>query len=824
MARGRPRAGHATRAPANDLVTTGAAPEANGNGLAKAYRHKSEKRTNIPPAAIAAEGRVPAAPKLQYSYSPRLDPLLRFDPTGAPDRLPELLERAKREPLTDTDVRILAQALRRHDPWLEWAGKREAGGFEVDPVALHIHERVSAQAILKVAARKDVTRDLFADPQLDYHQAAQFYRHEMDWTNRLILGDSLQVMTSLAQREDLAGKLQMIYIDPPYGIKYASNFQPRVGQTRVGDADSDISRETEVVKAYRDTWHLGVHSYLNYMRDRLSLAKQLICDSGSIFVQIGGDNAHRVRLLLEEIFGSENLVSVIAYKTAIGMGSELLDCVHDHIIWFAKKIGLLKFRPLFSELAVGEVGATRYKQVESVFTGESRLTTEEERNDPSQITEIWRPYRDQGLTSRSASATTLFPVEFEGGRYQPPSGGWRTNEVGLNRVARAERVIVTGDNISYKKFFEDSPSIALTDFWADTGGGITSRTDPKVYAVQTSPRIIERCMLMSTDPGDLVLDPTCGAGTTAFVAEQFGRRWITIDTSRVAIAIARQRLLTAKFDYYDLKDNAKGLSSGLRCKTVKHITLRSIAQNTNLDPIFAKHEPSLEKALSECNALLARAPPDLKTKLAAKLLAKQRAKGKRSITDADRRRWLFPPDNRGKDALTVDAKFRGWYQWEVPFDTDPDWPNSLQDAVTAYRVARRAKMDEVNACIQANAKDEELERYPNVLNRRASRGPGGLCRHLEIVACEQIQLDRIPLSWINPTCGAGWFGSQVLSRLRRCNPRNYRSMTVRLRLAANPNGTARPLILGSLTPQRCRWRAKKIAKRMQRTRIATSRT
>jgi adenine-specific DNA-methyltransferase len=241
-----------------------------GNGPAKAYRHKGEKRTNIPPAAIAAEGRVPAAPKLQYSYSPRLDPVLRFDASGAPDKLPDLLNKAKREPLTDAEARILADALRRNDPWLEWAGKREANDFAVDPVALHIHERVSTQAILKVAARKDITRDLFADPQLDYHQAVQFYRHEMDWSNRLILGDSLQVMASLAQREGLSGKVQMIYVDPPYGIKYASNFQPRVGQTSVGDADPDISRQTEVVKAYRDTWHLGAHSYLNYLRDRLN--------------------------------------------------------------------------------------------------------------------------------------------------------------------------------------------------------------------------------------------------------------------------------------------------------------------------------------------------------------------------------------------------------------------------------------------------------------------------------------------------------------------------------------------------------------------------
>jgi adenine-specific DNA-methyltransferase len=235
---------------------------------------------------------VPAAPKLNYSYSPRLDPILRFDPTGAPDKLLDLLEKAKREPLTEAEARLLAEALRQQEPWLEWAGKREANGFVVDPVALHIHERVSTQAILKIAARKDVTRDLFADPQLDYHQAVQFYRHEMDWSNRLILGDSLQVMASLAQREDLAGKVQMIYVDPPYGIRFGSNFQPTTQRAEVKDRDADLTREPEMIRAYRDTWHLGVHSYLTYLRDRFVLCREMLADTGAIFVQIGEDNLH----------------------------------------------------------------------------------------------------------------------------------------------------------------------------------------------------------------------------------------------------------------------------------------------------------------------------------------------------------------------------------------------------------------------------------------------------------------------------------------------------------------------------------------------------
>ena len=259
------------------------------------YRFPEATRKNNPPAKIAAEGHVPLVPKAEYTYSPRRPPELRFDPTGRTDELPELLAIARQRKLTEAEAWALAEALRVHEPWLEWAGKREARSFAVDPVALHIHERVSAQAILKVAAREDVNRSLFADPEQEYNEAVQFYKHDVDWSNRLILGDSLQVMSSLARREDLAGKVQMIYIDPPYGIKFASNFQPEIGKREVKDKETDLTREPEMVKAYRDTWTLGVHSYLAYLRDRLIAAKELLADTGSIFVQIGDENVHRVR-------------------------------------------------------------------------------------------------------------------------------------------------------------------------------------------------------------------------------------------------------------------------------------------------------------------------------------------------------------------------------------------------------------------------------------------------------------------------------------------------------------------------------------------------
>lgn len=708
MARGRPGGGSKARAPAENEIATATALAPNGNGPAKAYRHKGEKRRNIPPAAIAAEGKVPAAPKLNYSYGPRLDPILRFDPTGAPDKLPYLLEKAKREPLTEAEARLLAEALRRQEPWLEWAGKREANGFAVDPVALHIHERVSTQAILKIAARKDVTRDLFADPQFDYHQAVQFYRHEMDWSNRLILGDSLQVMASLAQREDLAGKVQMIYVDPPYGVKFASNFQPEIGRRDVTDKEQDLTREAEMVKAYRDTWRLGIHSYLSYLRDRLVVARNLLADTGSIFVQISDDNLHRVRNLLDDLFGLANFCAVVGFQKTGSMAANLLPSTVDYLLWYTRDISKAKYFQIYERRLAGATALDRYDQVLEHSGAIRRLTN------PEAGGQVEIAGERMQLTSLFSDGASGSPQQFkyQGLVYEPKGNAhWKTGLAGLARLRSANRIEPQGDRLRYVRFARDLDVVPISDRWESVQAGKAN-----LYAAQTATKVIERCVLMTTDPGELVLDPTCGSGTTAYVAEQWGRRWITIDTSRIALAIARQRLLTAKFDYYELKDDAKGVAGGFKCKTVPHITLKSIAQNTNLDPIFAKHEPILDKALAACNDALAKAPADLKTKLATKLISKQRTEGKRAVTDADRRRWLLPPDNREKEVkLTVDAKFRGWYHWEVPFDTDPDWPKPLQDAVTAYRAAWHTKMYEVNACIQANAEPEELVNQPDML-------------------------------------------------------------------------------------------------------------
>src|SRR2546425_34433 len=310
------------------------------------YRYAA-KRKNIPPAGLAAQGRVRETPRMQFAYAPHLPPVLLFDSTGASDKLPELLEIARTRRLTAEEVQLLANTLRHREPWLEWASKREKKGFEVEPVALHIHERVAAQAILKVAARENVQRDLFADPQLEYREAIQFYQHDMDWANRMILGDSLQVMASLARREDLAGKVQMIYIDPPYGIKFSSNFQPEIGKREVKDKESDLTREPEMVKAYRDTWMLGLHSYLSYLRDRLILCRELLNDTGSIFVQISDENLHRVRLVMDEVFGRDNAVVTIILKKK--GATTPTDPVNDYIVWYAKDRPRLKVHTLVEE-------------------------------------------------------------------------------------------------------------------------------------------------------------------------------------------------------------------------------------------------------------------------------------------------------------------------------------------------------------------------------------------------------------------------------------------------------------------------------------------
>ncbi|HEX8495359.1 MAG TPA: site-specific DNA-methyltransferase [Pyrinomonadaceae bacterium] len=719
------------------------------------FRHEDAKRKNNPPAKIAGEGQVPLMAKIEYQYSPRRPPVLRFDPNGSPDQIPKLLAEARHRKLDEDEIKILAEALRTQEPWLEWAGKRETPSFAVDPVALHIHERVSAQAILKIAAQEDVQRGLFADPQQSYNEAVQFYRHNIDWTNRLILGDSLQVMASLARREDLAGKVQMMYIDPPYGIKFASNFQPEIGRRDVKDKEQDLTREPEMVKAYRDTWNLGLHSYLSYLRDRFIIAKELLADTGSIFVQIGDENLHTVRSLLDEVFNAENFVSVIQFKKTGGFETIGLPSICDYLLWYAKSKPDLKFNRLFDNKVYGEGSGERYNSV-LLKDGSTQPVSRFEISEELQLPDGAKLYLGGPLTSDGA-ATNPTTFEFQGRILShKPNQHWKTTPVGMYRLAQAERIFSTKDFVNYRLFIDDFAATPLSNMWTDTMG--TAERD-KAYVVQTTTKIVERCILMTTDPGDLVLDPTCGSGTTAYVAEQWGRRWITTDTSRVAVAIARQRLMTAKFDFYKLRPlseedrqrNPSGVwlsdpngeiegKATLAFKTVPHITLKSIAQNTNLDPIFAKHEPVLNVKLAACNVALSNIGDVLRQKLRSKLLAKQKAEGKKSITDADRRRWELPKAPNG------------WEHWQVPFDTDEDWPKELSEAVRAYRQGWRDKMDEVNASINANAEQEELFDQPEMVR--------GVVRVSGPLTVEAVQPPEMSLGDVLSQADGGMFGGE----------------------------------------------------------------
>ena len=712
----------------------------------KAIQHRA-KRKNIPPAGLEAQGWVEETPKVRYAYNPHLPPVLRFaDDPAAADRLPPLLATACQRALTADEAAVLAAALRRHEPWLEWAGKRERPWFEVDPPALHIHERVSTQAMLRVLAREDVNRDLFADPQQSYAEAVQFYKHDVDWANRMILGDSLAVMASLARREDLAAKVQMIYIDPPYGISFKSNFQPQLGQRDVKDREQDLTREPEMVKAYRDTWTLGIHSYLAYLRDRLMMAREMLTESGSVFVQISDENLHRVRAVMDEVFGSANAMPFIVFRKTTGAGSptgyvDAIPQTCDFLLWYAQDKTRVRFNRLFVGRGVFEDSNLRWLEL---ITGERRTMLSEEANRPDQIPEANLPFRPNPLTSQSAGETTTFAVQFEGRSWIPKKGGWKTNHEGMGRLEQSNRLMPLGETLCFARYLHDFPMKPLIDVWDDTRS--SGFGEEKVYVVQTNTKVIERCLLLTTDPGDLVLDPTCGSGTTAFVAEKWGRRWITIDSSRVALALAKHRLMTASFEHFklralspeDLQRNPRGtwLRNGgaepktFHCKTVPHITLKSIARNTSLDPIFAKHEPVLAEMLAALNAALARATPELKGKLADKLVRKHREEGASAVSDADIRRWLLPGTHpahlreakAAKPLKALTAKqvqaYRAaipvgeWQPWQVPFDTDPDWPAPLAAALSAYRVAWRAKMDEVNACIAANAEMEELVDQP----------------------------------------------------------------------------------------------------------------
>ncbi len=510
-------------------------------------------------------------------------------------------------PQTDTDAGQQTYEYDPHlDPQLDWAGKAEHVSFEVPTVSLHVHERIEPRTIIEAVRKRNGGGDsqqlsFFELPEENppLRQAIEFYGHSHNWSNRLIAGDSLLVMNSLLQKENLAGKVQMVYLDPPYGIRYGSNFQPFVNKRDVRDGrDDDLTAEPEQIRAFRDTWELGIHSYLTYLRDRLLLARELLTESGSVFVQISDENVHRVRMLMDDVFGADNFVALIPYRTkTMPFGTNFVEQMSDFIIWYAKnkydqqRRPVAKYRKLFREMNYGP----------SSGYGWCRLSDGTDRRVADVIKEFGRLPDDARIfTSKSLEPSGpmqagMFRYTYQGIEYDHPRNGYGTSREGMDRLALAGRLLPAGRLVRYALFADDKGWADLTVPWEDTSGA-----DSKVFAVQTNTRVITRCMLMTTDPGDLVFDPTCGSGTTAYVAEQWGRRWITCDTSRVALTLAKQRLMTASFDYYELAHPAEGVGSGFTYKTVPHITLRSIANNPDIkegmtraeiDAAIARHAP-----------------------------------------------------------------------------------------------------------------------------------------------------------------------------------------------------------------------------------------
>jgi adenine-specific DNA-methyltransferase len=475
------------------------------------------------------------------------------------------------------------------DPQLVWSGKKEAGAeFEVATVPIYVQEKIAPEAIiarLKTGAQESAQTLLFGETaEQQAAKAVDFYKHEENWQNRMILGDSLLAMNSLLEKEGLRGKVQTIYIDPPYGIKFGSNWQVSTRKRDVKDNKlDDFVRQPEQVKAFRDTWELGVHSYLAYLRDRLTTARELLNDGGSCFVQINDENVHLIRNLMDEVFGSSNFVTQISFQKTGGVESNLISSTVDYLIWYSKDKGMTKFRRLYRPREVGDTTLDRYDMYLLKDGGSRRLSPEELFT--GRIAQEGKRYQLAPLYSDGASAE---PQEFvfQGKKYFPRGDAhWKTTVLGLKRLAELNRIEVMGSTIRYRRFVDDFPVVPITDRWESMQIGVQ-----RTYVVQTAHSVIQRCVLMTTDPGDLVLDPTCGSGTTAYVAEQWGRRWITIDTSRVALALARTRLMTARFPYYKLKEK-DNVSAGIECKTVPHITLKSLANSESPEQEILYDQP-----------------------------------------------------------------------------------------------------------------------------------------------------------------------------------------------------------------------------------------
>lgn len=581
------------------------------------------------------------------------------------------------------------------DPQLVWKGKDEqdAADLAVPVVPIYIQEKIQPQAIIEdlrahAKAKGDRIAEemaayqtkLFADfnglPE-DFDQRVDFYHHQGHWSNRMILGDSLLVMTSLAEKEGLKGKVQCIYFDPPYGIKFGSNWQVSTRKRDVKDGKAeDATREPEQIRAFRDTWKLGIHSYLAYLRDRLTVARELQTETGSVFVQIGDENLHLVRSVLDEVFGSENMSAVITVVKTSAQEDLLLPSVCDYVLWYAKDKEQLrhKYRQLWLAKDDASAGISEYNRIEINF--DRRRMTPEEESGETPLPLKARLYRQDNIVSQRPPGD--FPVHFEGSTFKPITGYWKSGVEGMERLKKARRIERRGKMLSYVRFLDDFPVRPIANFWSDVR--FSSRSEEKTYVVQSAAKLVERCLLMSTDPGDLVLDPTCGSGTTAYVAEQWGRRWITVDTSRVALALARTRLMASKYPYYLLADSPEGarkeaeitgkmamsyptesdIKKGFVYKRVPHVTLKSIANNEEIDVIHAKWQPKQDAVREKLNKAL-----------------KQQ-----------------------------------WEEWEVPREVDQQWSLSAKSAHAEFWRLRRERQAEIDASIARRADTELLYDQP----------------------------------------------------------------------------------------------------------------
>ena len=579
------------------------------------------------------------------------------------------------------------------DPQLVWRGKdtQDWSDLVVQAPPLFIQEKVHPKVLIDDLLRRSketeaeqaeeasVQADLFADfnglPSEDAR--TEFYQHDANWSNRMILGDGLQVMASLAEREGLRGKVQCIYIDPPYGIKFNSNFQWSTTSRDVKDGKAEhITREPEQVKAFRDTWRDGIHSYLTYLRDRLTVARDLLTESGSVFVQIGDENVHRVRAVMDEVFGEKNFIIQISFQKTGGLAGRYLESTQDYILWYGKSIDSLKFRGLFNERKEGHPSLDRYDQYES-----AEFVIKPVRHVTGEIVSTKR-LQLAPLYSDGESGSESQPIIFQGAKYSTrPGTHWKTRSEGNIRLIRSNRIAKMGTTIRYKRYVGDFRVLPITERWDSMQLGIQ-----RSYIVQTSNEVIKRCILMATDPGDLVLDPTCGSGTTAYVAEQWGRRWITIDTSRVALALARARIMGARYSYYLLADSHDGqikeaeiernvpsdaptygnIRQGFVYERVPHITLKSIANNAEIDVIWEKFQETLEPLRQELN----------------------------------------------------DALGSSYEEWEIPRDADDDWSEEVKRIHADWWNQRIARQREINASIAAKANYEYLYDKPCKDNKK----------------------------------------------------------------------------------------------------------